>query len=100
MWGAICRCERSPRREVSSIWAANSGPLTARFDHTWRGSTVLRASWIRTGSPVRTLELSPDSGRLYAGGEFTTISGKTRRNLAALEASTGNLDATWQRDYP
>jgi outer membrane protein assembly factor BamB len=49
---------------------------------------------------VRTLELSPDSNRLYAGGEFTTISGKTRRNLAALVASTGDLDTTWLRDYP
>ena len=49
---------------------------------------------------VRTLELSPNGVRLYAGGEFTTISGKTRRNLAALVASTGDLDTTWLRDYP
>jgi outer membrane protein assembly factor BamB len=58
-------------------------------------------NWTPTAdSTVWTLTLSPDSGRLYVGGEFTTISGKTRRNLAALVASTGALDTTWLRDYP
>ncbi len=61
----------------------------------------LNSNWTPAADgPVRTLELSPDSSRLYAGGEFTTISGKTRRNLAALVASTGDLDTSWLRDYP
>jgi hypothetical protein len=49
---------------------------------------------------VQTLALSPNVGRLYMGGSFATISGKARRNLAALDASTGALDTTWRRDYP
>ena len=65
--------------------------ITGELDSNWTPAA---------DGPVRTLELSPDSSRLYAGGEFTTTSGKTRRNLAALVTSTGDLDTTWQRDYP
>ena len=76
--------------EVRSRLARVDG-ITGELDPNWTPAA---------DGAVRTLELSPDSGRLYAGGEFTTISGKTRRNLAALVASTGNLDTSWQRDYP
>jgi outer membrane protein assembly factor BamB len=65
--------------------------VTGELDSNWTPAA---------NGPVRTLELSPDSSRLYAGGEFTTISEKTRRNLAALVASTGDLDTSWLRDYP
>jgi outer membrane protein assembly factor BamB len=65
--------------------------ITGELDSKWKPAA---------DGPVRTLELSPDSSRLYAGGEFTTISSKTRRNLAALVASTGDLDTSWTRDYP
>ena len=65
--------------------------ITGELDPNWTPAA---------NGAVRTLELSPDSNRLYAGGEFTTISGKTRRNLAALVASTGDLDTSWLRDYP
>jgi outer membrane protein assembly factor BamB len=61
-------------------------------------------SWapdVRGGSPegpkVLTLELS--GSRLYVGGDFDTISGQTRRNLAALVASTGDLDTTWRPQF-
>jgi outer membrane protein assembly factor BamB len=63
--------------------------ITGALDQNWAPAA---------NGTVRTLALSPDGGRLYAGGEFTTISGKTRRNLAALVASTGALDPTWPRD--
>jgi outer membrane protein assembly factor BamB len=76
--------------EVRSRLARVDG-ITGELDPNWKPAA---------NGAVRTLELSPDSGRLYAGGEFTTISGKTRRNLAALVASTGDLDTTWLRDYP
>ena len=76
--------------EVRSRLARVDG-ITGELDLDWKPAA---------NGAVRTLELSPDSKRLYAGGEFTTISGKTRRNLAALVASTGDLDTTWQRDYP
>jgi hypothetical protein len=76
--------------EVRSRLARVDG-ITGELDPNWTPAA---------DGPVRTLELSPDSSRLYAGGEFTTISGKTRRNLAALVASTGDLDTSWLRDYP
>jgi outer membrane protein assembly factor BamB len=76
--------------EVRSRLARVDG-ITGELDSNWTPAA---------DGPVRTLELSPDSVRLYAGGEFTTISGKTRRNLAALVASTGELDTSWLRDYP
>jgi outer membrane protein assembly factor BamB len=76
--------------EVRSRLARVDG-ITGELDPNWTPAA---------NGPVRTLELSSDNSRLYAGGEFTTISGKTRRNLAALVASTGDLDTTWQRDYP
>jgi outer membrane protein assembly factor BamB len=76
--------------EVRSRLARVDG-ITGELDPNWKPAA---------DGAVRTLELSPDSGRLYAGGEFTTISGKTRRNLAAVVASSGDLDTTWQRDYP
>jgi outer membrane protein assembly factor BamB len=65
--------------------------ITGELDSNWKPAA---------DGPVRTLELSPDSSRLYAGGEFTTISSKIRLNLAALVASTGDLDTSWTRDYP
>jgi outer membrane protein assembly factor BamB len=65
--------------------------ITGELDQSWTPAA---------DGAVRTLELSPDSSRLYAGGEFTTISGKTRGNLAALVASTGDLDPSWLSDYP
>jgi outer membrane protein assembly factor BamB len=76
--------------EVRSRLARVDG-ITGDLDSNWTPAA---------DGPVRTLELSPDSVRLYVGGEFTTISGKTRRNLAALVASTGDLDTSWLRDYP
>jgi outer membrane protein assembly factor BamB len=76
--------------EVRSRLARVDG-ITGELDSNWTPAA---------NGPVRTLELSSDNSRLYAGGEFTTISGETRRNLAALVASTGDLDTTWQRDYP
>jgi outer membrane protein assembly factor BamB len=76
--------------EVRSRLARVDG-ITGELDRNWTPAA---------NGPVRTLELSPDSNRLYAGGEFTTISGKTRRNLAALVASTGDLETSWLRDYP
>lgn len=45
---------------------------------------------------VRALNLSPDESRLYVGGEFTEVSGQTRKKLVALDAATGTLDNVWK----
>ena len=42
-----------------------------------------------TDGNVRTLALSPHKRRLYAGGNYSVISGKRRPNLAALDPATG-----------
>ncbi len=47
------------------------------------------------GQRVDSLALSPDGGRLYVGGTFTTIGGISRSGLAAVDTATGAVDATW-----
>ncbi len=44
---------------------------------------------------IRSLAVSPDRTRLYAGGEFTTVNGSTRQRLAAFSVNptTGALGA-------
>src|SRR5215204_5215721 len=55
-----------------------------------RGEGKLYANWTpTTNGIVRTLGLSPNKRRLYAGGNYSEISGKRRPNLAALHPATG-----------
>jgi hypothetical protein len=55
-----------------------------------RGEGKLYANWTpTTNGIVRTLGLSPNKRRLYAGGNYSMISGKRRANLAALHPATG-----------
>jgi hypothetical protein len=55
-----------------------------------RGEGKLYANWTpTTNGDVRTLGLSPNKRRLYAGGNYSVISGKGRPNLAALHPATG-----------
>jgi hypothetical protein len=50
----------------------------------------LYPNWTPTvNGNVRTLSLSPNNRRLYAGGNYSVISGKRRPNLAALDPATG-----------
>ena len=46
---------------------------------------------------VRTLAISPDGSRLYAGGSFTTVNGQPRRGMVALTAA-GAVDTNWRAD--
>ena len=55
-----------------------------------RGEGKLYPNWTpTTNGIVRTLGLSPNKSRLYAGGNYSVISGKRRPNLAALHPATG-----------
>jgi hypothetical protein len=47
-------------------------------------------------STVRALEVSTDGTRVYAGGHFNHISGQRTGKLAAINAATGALDATFR----
>jgi trimeric autotransporter adhesin len=54
---------------------------------------ALNANWTpNADNRVRSLILSPDRSRLYAGGDFASVSGQSRLRLAALDpANTGAL---------
>jgi hypothetical protein len=49
-------------------------------------------------SSVNALALDVASGVLYVGGSFGTIGGETRATLAAVDAATGVVDASWTCD--
>ncbi len=49
----------------------------------------------RFNGPVYTLAVSGDGRRLYAGGAFTTVDGRSHRRLVAL-APGGRVDEAWQ----
>ena len=44
---------------------------------------------------VWTIKKSPNSDRIFVGGDFQTIDGQDHQRLAALDASTGKLDAAF-----
>jgi len=65
---------------------------------------------VDTGAPIRTWNpnvtsndgtapivrsLAVKNGRVYIGGEFTTVGGQARRNLAAVSPATGAVDANF-----
>ncbi|MDD3735366.1 MAG: PQQ-binding-like beta-propeller repeat protein, partial [Candidatus Pacebacteria bacterium] len=47
---------------------------------------------------VRALAVSRDGETLYVGGDFTSIGGKKRNGIAALDASTGKVIEGWNPD--
>lgn len=61
---------------------ANTGALLPDFAPSFNGS-------------VRTIELSADGTKLYAGGSFTRVNEQVRNRLAAVNAMTGELDRKW-----
>lgn len=60
-----------------------TGARIASFDHTLNAQgLVVRAS--------------ADGKRLYVGGDFTTVDGKSRGHIAAFDLTTGKLEADFQ----
>jgi len=49
---------------------------------------------------VRALLASPDGRRIYAGGTFSRIAGQSQGRLAALDPTTGALDANFRPPKP
>lgn len=45
---------------------------------------------------VRALAVSPDKGRLYVGGTFTSVDGQTRNRIAAFDLTTRALDPVFR----
>lgn len=74
-------------------------PGTARVNLAAVNATtgaLLPAFQADTSRVVEGLAIDPTRSRVIAGGEFETIGGVTRRRAAALDATTGAVDTTWQ----
>ena len=56
------------------------------------GSTARLGRWHpNANSTVRALTLSPGGGRVFAGGDFTSVNGTAHPHLVALNISTGRV---------
>jgi hypothetical protein len=64
-----------------------------QLDSKWVANLTFLANSIAT--PVYSLCLSGNT--LFVGGTFTSVNGESRRNLAALDASTGQV-TSWKAD--
>lgn len=78
----------------------NSSPITSHpYLAAFEAST---GNWISTfdadlSGPVYSLQKSPDSSRLFVGGEFTDVQGvPNTQALVALNPATGTVDASWK----
>jgi hypothetical protein len=56
------------------------------------GSGAMLGRWHpNANSTVRALTVSPGGGRIFAGGDFTSVNGKAHPHLVALNISTGRI---------
>ncbi|WP_131736689.1 LamG-like jellyroll fold domain-containing protein [Actinomadura roseirufa] len=60
-----------------------TGELVTSFSHTLNGQGLR-------------IVASPDGGRVYVGGDFTTVDGQTRNHVAAFDTATGALDPAFR----
>ena len=66
-----------------------------------RSTGVLKAGFDPdVNAEVRALGVSPDGAVLFIGGRFTTVNGKSRTRIAAVNANSGNLIAGWSAVIP
>jgi hypothetical protein len=80
--GTFNSVDGQPRRNLAAV-RVNAGKVTS-FAPTVGGST----------SVVYTV--LPSDSRLYIGGRFEEVNGKSRENLASFTLPSGSLDSTWQ----
>ena len=62
------------------------------------GSGALTAWNPTPGDRVNTVAVAGGGARVYLGGEFTSVNGQVRQGVAALDATTGQLDPTFSAD--
>ncbi|KRE52802.1 hypothetical protein [Phycicoccus sp. Soil748] len=75
------------RRHVARLWGA-SGALSTTFVADTVGPTGV----LRSGGMVQSLAVSSDAGRVYLGGPFTTVNGRTMpAGIAVVYGTNGAL---------
>jgi Domain of unknown function (DUF5122) beta-propeller len=80
---------------VGGSFTAVSGKPRAGLARINATSGAVDSSWTAdVAGSVLALAASPDGATLYVGGEFTSVAGVSRDNLAALSAATGAV-TTW-----
>jgi hypothetical protein len=75
------------RRDIAKLSAVGNGAA----DPAWDPNPV--SNTFSTFTSVRALALAGQE--LYVGGEFTSIGGQARNNLARLSTATGAADPNW-----
>jgi hypothetical protein len=80
--GAAAGQQETPRANVLA-YRLDTGELVTGFAPTANGV-------------VKAVEASPDGKKLYLGGSFTTINGETRNRIAAVNPTTGAVDANFR----
>jgi hypothetical protein len=88
--GKFTRVRENPPGVAGRSFAANSvaaiDVATGEAISTWNpGVTGGTAT-------VRALELSADGNKVFIGGNFASVGGQPRQNLAAVDATDGSLD--------
>jgi hypothetical protein len=82
------------RAGVAAVDSYSGDPVLAFDPGSGTGTTAGTGTAVTvTVGPVMSLVVSPDGGRLFAGGFFTRMAGTARSGLAALNAASGALDA-------
>jgi hypothetical protein len=92
-----------PRLYLGGLFRAVGGLTRERLAAVDATTGALDAAWAPAADAgIRTLVAAPDGARIYAGGDFTTISGQPRKQVAALDAVDGSVAAGWHPDpgYP
>ena len=80
---------------VGGYFTTVNGQSAKRIAKISTSNGQLVGGWnanVNTGS--RVMDMSIDGNRLFIGGQFTKVNNQTRTNLAALDTSTGALDAS------
>ena len=76
--GAALGAASSASRSDLLAYSLTTGALITSFNHVLNGQGLA-------------IVASPDNKRIYVGGDFTTVDGKSHRHLAAFDATTGAL---------
>ena len=93
--GTVYAIAASPTRVyVGGSFDAVKGANRHRLAAIGTSSAAPLAAWHpNANSTVRAIIVSPGGGRVFAGGDFTAVNGKSHPHLAAILTTTGGVSA-------